>query len=138
VSERNVGPASPESGPFWEATRERRLVLQWCTACEEPIQYPRSFCPRCQASGSSLEWRDASGLGVVYAIVVEHKPEAMGEESPYAVALVDLEEGVRLMTNIVGPDALSATISTGVRVTWEPLEDGRHLPLFEVSAAKQV
>jgi hypothetical protein len=70
--------------------------------------------------------------------VVEHKPEAMGEESPYAVALVDLEEGVRLMTNIVGPDALSATISTGVRVTWEPLEDGRNLPLFEVSAAKQV
>lgn len=126
---RQLPPASPESGPFWEATRERRLLLQWCTSCDEAVQFPRSFCPGCQQS--SLEWRDASGTGTVHAVTVEHNPAAMGEEEPYAVALVDLDEGPRFMTNIVGCEPTDVRIGMVVRVTWEALEDGRHLPLFE-------
>ena len=71
-------PAGPESGPFWDATRERRLLVQWCTACDRGLFYPRSFCPHCAASGSALTWRDASGRATVYAAVVEHRPEAAG------------------------------------------------------------
>ncbi|HLI44352.1 MAG TPA: OB-fold domain-containing protein [Acidimicrobiales bacterium] len=126
---RMVGPASPESAPFWEATRERRLVLQWCRECDRPVQYPRAVCPRCM--GSALEWREASGAGRIYAATVEHRPETMGASEPYAVVLVDLAEGARLMGNLAG-DPAAARVGASVRVTWEPLEDGRHLPLFEL------
>lgn len=135
MTPRQVGEPTEESAPFWEATRNRRLVLQWCRTCERPIQYPRSFCPHCR--GSALEWREASGLGTVYAVTVEHNPSATGQEDPYAIALVQLAEGARLMTNIVGAAPDDVHVGMSVTVTWEPLEDGRHLPLFQpaVSAA---
>ena len=69
-------PVGAESGPFWDATREGRLLVQWCTACGRGVFYPRAFCPHCAAPGSALEWRTASGRATVYAAVVEHKPEA--------------------------------------------------------------
>jgi hypothetical protein len=104
-------------------------MLQWCTSCDQPVQFPRSFCPSC--GRSPLEWRDAAGTATVHAVTVEHKPAAMGEEQPYVVALVDLSEGARFMTNIVGCAPDDVRIGMEVRVTWEALEDGRHLPLFE-------
>ena len=133
MSARQVGGPSPESEPFWEASRDRRLVLQWCTECDQPVHYPRSFCPRC--NGSSLEWREASGLGTVHAVTVEHRPETMGGQEPYAVALVDLDEGARLMANVVGCPPERATIGLRVRAVWEALEDGRNLVLFEPMGA---
>ena len=71
-------PVGAESGPFWEATREGRLLVQWCTACDRGVFYPRVFCPYCGAPGSSLEWREAAGRATVHAAVVEHRPEAAG------------------------------------------------------------
>jgi hypothetical protein len=128
-------PIGADSGPFWEATREGRLVLQWCTACEEAIFYPRAFCPGCGAVGEGLEWRPASGRATVYAQTVEHNPAASGAQfsggQPYVVALVELEEGVRMLTNIVGCDPESVQPGLAVRLTWEALSDGRRLPLFE-------
>ena len=118
-------PASEIAEPFWNATREGRLVLQWCTACEKPIWYPREVCPGCL--GDDLEWRDAAGEGVVYACTVEHKAD-----DPYVVALVDLDEGVRLLSNVVGGPPEQVVVGDRVRVTWEPLSDGRQLPLFEL------
>lgn len=128
MSRRQVGAPSPESEPFWEATRDRRLVLQWCCDCDKAVQFPRAFCPHCH--GSRLEWRQASGRGVVHALTIENKPEAMGEAERYVVALVDLEEGHRLMTNVVGIDPDEVQIGQGLEVRWEELEDGRHLPVF--------
>ncbi len=130
MSDRAVPDPSPASAPFWEATRDRRLVLQWCTDCDQPVQYPRSFCPRCH--GSCLDWREASGQGVVHAATVEHRPERMGETEHYAVVLVDLDEGARLMANLVGCEPGEVHVGAPVQVTWEPLEDGRQLPLFEL------
>ncbi len=129
MSSRPLPATSPEAEQFWEATRQRRLVLQWCAACDRPVQYPRSFCPHCQQD--SLEWRESVGAGTVYAVTVEHRPEAMGSEQPYAVALVDLDEGARFMTNVVGCEPDGVRIGMAVRVTWEALDDGRNLPLFE-------
>jgi len=131
-------PVGPESGPFWEATREGRLLLQWCTACDRGVFYPRAFCPHCGATGSALDWRAATGRATVYAAGVEHKPNAtsFSEGKPYCVALVDLDEGVRMMTNIVGipPDDVHSGLA--VEVTWEPLSDGRQLPLFRPVAGE--
>jgi uncharacterized OB-fold protein len=129
-------PVQAESAPFWEATRQRKLVVQWCTACDRGVFYPRSFCPHCGAGGDgALEWRPASGQATVHAAVVEHRPQAAGAAFsgglPYFVALVDLDEGVRMLTNIVGCPPDEVRIGWRVSVTWEPMSDGRHLPLFE-------
>lgn len=106
-------PVGVESTAFWEATRESRLLVQWCTDCDRGVFYPRAFCPHCAAGADALEWRTASGRATVYAAVVEHRPEAAGTNfsggAPYCVALVDLDEGVRMLTNVVGcPPATSA------------------------------
>jgi uncharacterized OB-fold protein len=128
-------PVGVESAPFWEATREGRLLVQWCTACDRGVFYPRVFCPHCAAGPESLEWRSASGRATVYAAGVEHRPEAAGaafsEGKPYCVALVDLEEGVRMLTNVVGCPPEDVTCGMALALTWEPLSDGRRLPLFE-------
>jgi hypothetical protein len=130
-------PVGDESGPFWDATREGRLLVQWCTACDRCVFYPRAFCPYCPgASGAegTLEWREASGRATVHAAVVERRPQAAGAAfsggEPYCIALIDLEEGVRMMTNIVGcpPDDVHSGMPVTVR--WEPLSDGRQLALF--------
>lgn len=122
-------PVTEASQPFWDATRERRLLLPWCTTCERPFFYPRDVCPVCLRT--SFEWREASGGGVVYTYTVEHRPQPSFSADPYIVALVELDEGVRLMSNIVGclPDEVA--VGMAVQVTWEPLSDGRNLPLFE-------
>ena len=124
-------PVTEVSEPFWTATRECRLVLPWCVDCDRAFWYPREVCPRCL--GSSIEWRPATGQGRVYAVTVEHKPvmlKSVFGDAPYCIALVELDEGVRLMANIVEVDPLVVDVGTPVVVRWEPMSDGRHLVLF--------
>ncbi len=124
-------PVTPFTEPFWDATRDGRLLLPWCRTCGQPFWYPRETCPR--DLSTDLEWREASGRGVVHAISVMPRPgnPAMAGREPYAVALVELAEGVRLMTNVVGGDPWSGTVGDEVVLAWEPLSDGRQLYLFE-------
>jgi uncharacterized protein len=123
-------PESDETVEFWAATREPRFVLPWCTDCEEAIWYPRLTCPSCL--GSAIEWRTADGTGTVYACSVHTKagPGRDDADGPYVVALVDLAEGVRMMTNIVECPPDSVTVGMAVRLSWLPMSDGRHLPVF--------
>lgn len=123
-------PVSEVSAPFWEATKREQLVLPWCTSCEEPIWYPREVCPSCL--GTTIEWRQASGEGEVYAVSVQHRP-GIGRDpaaGPYAVALVELPEGVRLMSNVIDMAPEDVTVGLRVRLAWQPLSDGRKLPQF--------
>jgi uncharacterized OB-fold protein len=124
-------PADETSAPFWEATRERRLLVQWCASCGHPVFFPREVCPFC--TSSQLEWRPASGRATLYSFTVEHKPQVqvLASTGPYAIALVDLDEGVRMMSNVVRCEVESLVVGMALQVTWEPLSDGRHLPLFE-------
>lgn len=123
------------SESFWDATQRRQLVLPWCRECSRFFWYPRPACPGCL--GTDIEWRTASGKGVVYAVTVVHKAQnpLMADRAPYPVVLVDLEEGVRMMSNVVGVDAGEVHIGMAVRLTWEELSDGRNLPLFEPEPA---
>lgn len=123
-------PVTALTAPFWDATRERRLLVQWCRACQAPIFYPREACPSCL--GTELEWRPSAGRGTVYAVSVQHRPghPTMADRVPYAVALVDLADGIRLMTNIVEVDPGTVEPGQAVRLCWEPLSDGRRLPQF--------
>ena len=128
-------PVTDVTAPFWDATRERHLLLQWCRSCEQLVWYPRETCPGCL--GTDLEWRPASGGGTVHACSVMPRPgnPGMAGREPYVVALVALDEGVRLMSNVVGGDPWTVAVGDRVALTWEPLSDGRHLYLFERTGA---
>lgn len=121
---------SVAGAPFWAASRDRRYVLPWCRSCERPHWFPREFCPHCLST--EIDWREASGSGVVYAVSVMPKPgnPAMAGRAPYALALVDLAEGVRVFTEVAGADPEAVVVGMAVQVGWELLTDGRHLPVF--------
>lgn len=123
-------PVTEASAPFWEATRQRRLVLPWSTVTGRPVWYPREV--DVADPSKPFDWREASGDGVVYAASVHHKPGPGRDpaDGPYVVALVELAEGVRMMANVVGCPPDEVTVGMPVRVAWRPLSDGRHLPQF--------
>lgn len=120
-----------DTAPYWEAARSRRLVCRHCRACDRPYHYPRERCPRCL--GDNTEWIELSGRGQVHSFTVVHQAasRAFRDLVPYTLALVDLEEGVRMMANVVGPvDGLE--IGAPVRVSWLELGDDCTLPVFEL------
>ena len=124
-------PVDPDLVTFWDGTREKQLLLPWCRKCERPFWYPRPICPHCL--GTDIDWKPSSGAGEVHAVSVMHRPAnpLMADKVPYAVVLVQLDEDVRLMSNMVGVDATSVEVGQRVQLTWEPLSDGRHVWLFE-------
>ncbi|HEX6421585.1 MAG TPA: OB-fold domain-containing protein [Acidimicrobiales bacterium] len=123
-------PVTPASAPFWDATRDRRLVLPWSTVTGRAVWYPRDVDPA--APDRPFEWREAAGTGTVYAASVHHRPGPGRDpaDGPYVVALVELPEGVRMLTNVVGCPPEEVAVGMPVRVAWRPLSDGRHLPVF--------
>jgi uncharacterized OB-fold protein len=116
------------SAPFWEAASHGQLVLQRCDACMRVVWYPRAICPGCGAT--TLTWTPAAGIGTVYAASVHHRaprPE-LAPLTPYAIVLVDLDEGVRMMARAAVDDAES--IAVGQRMRWQPDPDGGRAFLF--------
>ena len=120
---------TPETRHFWEGTRSGELRLQKCSACQHTYFPPRPFCPAC-ASREVAVFR-ASGRGRLYSYVISHRP-APGFVPPYSIAVVELEEGPRMMTNIIGcpqtPEALA--LDMPVEVRFEALDEEISLPLF--------
>jgi len=93
---------SPASLPFWEAARRHELKLQHCAKCEAFVYYPRYRCPTCFSE--DLEWRPVSGRGKVYSYTVVRRASTRSfGDGPYVLAIVELEEGPRITTNIVAP-----------------------------------
>lgn len=127
--ERPLPPESPAGAPFWGATRDERLVLPWCRSCEVPHWYPRGFCPHCL--GPDVDWRPSEGRGVVAAVSVQPKAAHPGlsERVPYAVALVEVDDGVRMMLAVAAEDPWAVRVGDAVTLGWEPLSDGRNLPV---------
>lgn len=124
-------PQSAHGTPFWEASREERLVIPHDATTGQPFWYPREVAPG--TLGGDVEWREASGEGTVYAVSVQHKtgPGRDPDDGPYAVVLVDLPEGVRIMSNVVGCPPDEVAVGMAVRVRWHELSDGRKLPMVE-------
>lgn len=120
-----------EEAPFYAAAAEGRLVLQRCPSCGRIVSYPRTLCPHCH--DGAPEWIDASGRGTVYSFSVLHRAGSPGFEAdvPYVVALVDLEEGVRMMANLMNVPAEQVEIGMPVSVTFERRADDLVVPQFE-------
>lgn len=118
-----------DSAPFWDACREQRLVLQRCHDCQAFQHYPRSLCVACHST--KLDFVEATGRGVVHSFTVVHRsPDPENFTPPYVVALIRLEEGPLMMSNIVGADPDSVFYEQPVRVDWRKLGDGNRLPVF--------
>jgi uncharacterized OB-fold protein len=128
-------PAYSElAAPYWEAAAEGRMVIQGCVDCGAAIFPPRPLCPACWSS--AVEWRDASGRASVESFSVVHRApnESFVAEVPYVVALVRLDEGPRLMTNVIGCDPDDVRIDMRVRVVYTEYTDFV-LPQFEPEAS---
>ena len=108
-----------ESRGYWEALARHELYFQRCRDCGTKRFYPRALCPACLSSAT--EWVRATGRGTVYSFTVTYQNQAPGfrEELPYVLAIVELDEGVRMMTNVVGcaPDAVR--VGMAVEVVFE-------------------
>jgi uncharacterized OB-fold protein len=123
-------PQTAEARHFFDAAAQGRLALQRCAACARVWFYPRPACVACGAE--RYAWIVASGRGRVHSHSIVHRAPspAFRERVPYVVALVDLEEGPRMMANIVGDDALEVAIGDAVEVLFEERGEGRKLPQF--------
>jgi uncharacterized OB-fold protein len=123
---------TPETQPYWDGAREGRLMLPWCLDCAQPHFHPRAICPHC--GGGRLEWRQASGRGRLHTYVINHKPAPGFEDRvPYVIAVVALEEGPRMMANLLtaGPPTPAAlSIDMKLRVVFEAVSDRITLPQF--------
>jgi hypothetical protein len=107
--DRRVGTPTPDTQPYWDAARNRQLAMQECLSCRQFYFYPRDHCPLCL--GTDVQWKVVSGRASLYSYVIIHNPPAsVGREAPYVIAVVQLEEGPRMMANIVGVDADPALI----------------------------
>ena len=124
---------NPETSEFWAATADGRLLLKRCLDCGSVIWYPRAICPEC--SSLATEWVAASGLGRVYSYTVNHRGEgAYADAVPYVLAYVELDEGPRIMTNIVGADDADLAVGLPVEVVFHDTGEGSALPRFRPAA----
>lgn len=117
-----------DSEPYWAGIRAGELRLQRCDSCAAAVFYPRAVCPHC--GGGALSWFRAAGTATVYSYTVAHR--AFGEfagQAPFTVALVDLDEGVRMMTRIIGVPPGGVRIGQRVRMEIAQVGDA-HLPCF--------
>jgi uncharacterized OB-fold protein len=112
-----------ETAPFWDGVNRDALLIKRCNACEEFHFYPRPFCPRCWST--DVEWYEASGRATLYTWSVVHENDLppFNERLPYVAALVNLEEGPRMMTNVVDCpfDALEADMA--LEIVFEQVSD---------------
>ena len=124
-------PAVTEDGaPYWEGCRLGELRAQRCTTCGHVRWPPSALCPRCLADGT--EWRALSGRATVYSFIVVHRPQhpAFFADAPYNVAIVELDEGVRLHTTIVDCPHEAIEVGMPVEVVFERVNDEVTLPRF--------
>jgi uncharacterized OB-fold protein len=116
---------------FWAATKDKKLNYQQCKRCNTIVFYPRRHCTGC--TSGELEWKTASGRGTVYtySVVRQSYHPFFRNKIPYAVAWIDLDEGPRLLSNVVGVDDPLNDIKVGmkVEVEWEEHDD-LNIPLF--------
>jgi uncharacterized protein len=123
-----------ETRPFWDGCRDGVLRIKRCLSCARVFHYPRPFCPTCWSD--DVEWFEASGRGTVYTYSVVHVNDLppWPERVPYIAAIVELDEGPRLMTNVVECAFEDVHCGLAVSVVFKEHADDLHVPVFRPSA----
>lgn len=125
-----VSEDATPSAPLWRSVEAEAMELPYCLDCQRFFFYPRPFCPNCWSG--SIEWRPVSGRGSVWSFSVVHFPFFQGEwkeQLPYVVALVELEERVRMLSNVVDSPVEEVYSGLAVEITYRKVGE-RTLPLF--------
>ena len=123
----------PDTQPFWEATKRGELTYQQCDVCNEIVFYPRGACTNC--GSGELTWKVSKGEGTVYtySVVRQNRNPAFSDLGAYALAYIDLDEGFRMLSNVVGIGNPLTDVKIGqrVKVQFEKQDDGEYpVPLF--------
>lgn len=126
----NLPTPDPETQPYWDAAKEGRLLIRRCNACKRAYFYPRDFCPHCWSE--DVSWEEASGRATLYtwSVVRRNDLPPWGERVPYVAAVVDLEEGPRMMTNVEGAELTELSIGMPLVVEFRPETDDITAPIF--------
>ena len=125
---------SGETKPYWDSCRQGQLMIQKCDSCGEFQFYPRGICANCWSN--DIQWYKSSGKGTVWTFTVTYQNRTPGfaEDVPYVLALVELEEGVRMFTNIVECEPRDVKIGMEVEVTFVRANDQISIPYFKPAA----
>jgi uncharacterized protein len=128
MAERKISaPAiNPETKPFWDAAAKGQLLIKKCLACGELHYYPRTICPFCHSDRT--EWQAASGKGSIYSFSIMRRAV-----DPFAIAYVTLEEGPKVLTNIVDCAFDDVKIGKPVTLVWKQSEGGPAVPMFTLA-----
>ncbi len=121
----------PEAKPYWKSLKEHAMKIQRCADCSKWIFAPRTMCPNCM--GSNLEWTPVSGRGTVYSVCTYHhafRPCYTKEDLPYNVSIIELKEGARMMSNVVGVPTTEVKIGMAVEVEYDDVTDEITLAKF--------
>ncbi|MBB05668.1 Zn-ribbon domain-containing OB-fold protein [Pseudooceanicola sp.] len=122
-----------DSAPYWEAAREGRLDIPLCGDCGKHHFYPRAICPHCHSD--NLKFDTVSGRGEVHTFTIARRPAgpAFADDVPYVVALIELEEGPRMMSRVQTDDPESVRIGAKVEVTFVKASDEVTFPYFRMT-----
>jgi len=117
---------------FWEAARRHELVVQRCDACARLRHYPQYLCPQCQSDAWS--WVKIDGAGIVYSFTVTHRAfgAAWADRVPYAVATIELDNGIRMLSDLPADDVDDVAIGKRVEVWFDDVDDDVTLPRFRL------
>jgi uncharacterized OB-fold protein len=127
--------ATEISQPFWDGCRRQELLIQQCRACGRHVFIPQAFCPHCLATG--LDWIRAAGTGSVVTFTVVWRPQTPAFEVPYVIAVVQLDEGVDLLTNLTDVTPEQVAIGMRVEVRFVDVAPEATLPFFAPVAGAQ-
>jgi uncharacterized OB-fold protein len=123
-----------ETRPFWDGLKERKFLLRHCNACGRDHYYPRPFCPTCWSD--DVSWKEASGRGKLYTYSIVHVNDLppFNERVPYVAAIVELDEGPRVMTNIEGVPFEELRADMAVTVDFRAISDDVTIPVFRAAS----
>lgn len=122
-----------ETQPFWDGCREAKFLIRHCNACGRDHFYPRPFCPTCWSD--DVAWKEASGRGTLYTYSIVHVNDLppFAERVPYVAAVVELDEGPRVMTNIEGLAFEDLRVDMPVVVDFKAISDDVTIPVFRAA-----
>lgn len=126
-------PITPETRPYWDGLKQGKLLLPKCAACRHVFFYPRVVCPRCHSR--DLGWIESRGRGTLHSFAIAQQAfnPAFKVAPPYVLAMIELEEGPRMLSNLINvkPDPTAIACDMEVEVVFQKVADDVTLPLFQ-------
>lgn len=122
---------TPETQPFWDGLKQHQLRIQRCKACNQAYFYPRPFCPKCFSW--DVEWFTATGKAKLHTYTIVHRaPPAFRDDAPYVLAVAELDEGPRMMTNLVDivPEHSQLPVDMPLEIVYDDVNEQITLPKF--------